>query len=121
MLTSIKTNNFAGDKSKELATMYFRVAIILFGAQLLFGLVAALQFIVPGHGQASGDLWQQGLKSQHRYFTTLRDEIRLIIEDMGTIDQASKQVGLNEENNWELFPQYHRRNITASFVQLEWE
>ena len=48
MLTSIKTNAFSGDKSKELAMMYFRVAVILFGAQLLFGLVAALQFLVPG-------------------------------------------------------------------------
>jgi len=48
MLTSIKTNNFEGSKSKELAMMYFRVAIILFGAQLLFGLVAAIQFLVPG-------------------------------------------------------------------------
>ena len=48
MLTSIKTNSFAGSKSKELGMMYFRVAIILFGAQLLFGLVAAFQFIFPG-------------------------------------------------------------------------
>ncbi len=48
MLTSIKTNSFEGNKSKELGMMYFRVAIILFGAQLLFGLVAALQFLVPG-------------------------------------------------------------------------
>ncbi|MCD6135733.1 cbb3-type cytochrome c oxidase subunit I, partial [Candidatus Bipolaricaulota bacterium] len=48
MLASIKTNEFAGDKSKELAMMYFRVAIILFGAQLLMGLIAALQFLVPG-------------------------------------------------------------------------
>jgi len=48
MLTSIKTNQFEGNKSKELAMMYFRVAIILFGAQLLFGLVAAFQFIFPG-------------------------------------------------------------------------
>ena len=48
MLTSIKTNEFAGDKSKELAMMYFRVAIILFGAQLLMGLIAALQFMAPG-------------------------------------------------------------------------
>ena len=48
MLTSIKTNEFARDKSKELAMMYFRVAIILFGAQLLMGLIAAFQFIVPG-------------------------------------------------------------------------
>jgi len=40
---------------------------------------------------------------------------------MGTIDQASKQVGLEEEKNWELFSRYHRRNVTAAFVQLEWE
>jgi len=48
MLTSIKTNEFAGSESKKLAMMYFRVAIILFGAQLLMGLIAAIQFIVPG-------------------------------------------------------------------------
>jgi len=48
MLTSIKTNEFVGDKSKKLAMMYFRVAIILFGAQLLMGLIAAIQFLVPG-------------------------------------------------------------------------
>jgi len=48
MLTSIKTNDFAGNQSKELAMMYFRVAIVLFGAQLLMGLIAAIQFLVPG-------------------------------------------------------------------------
>jgi len=48
MLTSIKTNSFAGNKGKELGMMYFRVAIILFGAQLLMGLIAAIQFLVPG-------------------------------------------------------------------------
>jgi len=47
MLTSIKTNSFNGNKSKELAMMYFRVALILFGAQLLMGLIAAIQFIFP--------------------------------------------------------------------------
>ncbi len=48
MLTSIKTNNFDGCKSKELGMMYFRVAIVLFGAQLIMGLIAAIQFVVPG-------------------------------------------------------------------------
>jgi nitric oxide reductase subunit B len=47
MLTSIKENQFGGEKSKELAMMYFRVAIILFGAQLLMGLIAATQFLYP--------------------------------------------------------------------------
>jgi len=80
-----------------------------------------LNFVIPGHGEASSDKWQQGLTKQLNYFTLLRDEIRVIIEDLGTIDQASKQVGILEQNSWELFEHYHRRNITASFVQLEWE
>jgi nitric oxide reductase subunit B len=48
MLTSIKTNEFAGNKGKELGMMYFRVAVVLFGAQLLMGLIAAIQFLAPG-------------------------------------------------------------------------
>jgi len=48
MLNSIKTNHFEGNASKKLAMMYFRVAVILFGAQLLMGLIAAIQFLAPG-------------------------------------------------------------------------
>ncbi len=80
-----------------------------------------LNYVVPGHGTASKDLWQQGLDDQIRYFTTLRDQIRVIIADLGTIDQATKQVGITEQNSWELFEQYNRRNVTAAFVELEWE
>ena len=47
MLNSIKVNQFEGSKSKHIAMMYFRVAIVLFGAQLLMGLIAAIQFIYP--------------------------------------------------------------------------
>ena len=47
MLASIKTNSLTNEGQK-LGMMYFRVAIILFGAQLLMGLIAAFQFLVPG-------------------------------------------------------------------------
>lgn len=80
-----------------------------------------VNYVVPGHGEASNDLWQQGLSDQLRYFNVLRDGIREIIADFGTIDQAVQQVGLGEKQHWELFDQYHSRNITSSFVQLEWE
>jgi len=46
MLTSIKTNKLTNNGQK-LGMMYFRVAIILFGAQLLMGLIAAIQFLYP--------------------------------------------------------------------------
>ncbi|RLA76296.1 MAG: nitric-oxide reductase [Epsilonproteobacteria bacterium] len=47
MLASIKTHELKYE-SQKLGMMYFRVAIILFGAQLLMGLIAAFQFLVPG-------------------------------------------------------------------------
>lgn len=80
-----------------------------------------LNCVVPGHGEATHTQWQQGLSDQIRYFTVLRNEIREVINNMGTIDEATQSVGLQESKSWELFQQYHRRNITASFVELEWE
>ena len=41
-------NNHLTSESKQLATWYFTFAAILFGAQLLFGLVAAIQYVMPG-------------------------------------------------------------------------
>jgi len=78
-------------------------------------------YVIPGHGPAGCNQWQQGLKDELRYFRIIRSEIREIIADLGTIDQATETVGLQERAHWELFDQYHRRNITASFVELEWE
>lgn len=40
-------NNLLSE-SKKLGTMYFFVAAVLFGAQILFGLVAGTQFVYPG-------------------------------------------------------------------------
>ena len=41
-------NSYLKSESKKLATWYFTVAATLFGAQLLFGLVAAIQYVMPG-------------------------------------------------------------------------
>ena len=79
-----------------------------------------LSAVIPGHGPAT-DNWRQAFLNQLRYLSILRDEIRVIIADLGTIEEASKTVGLQEQEQWELFDNYHRRNVTASFVELEWE
>ncbi len=41
-------NSYLTTESKKLATWYFTFAAIIFGAQLLFGLVAATQYVIPG-------------------------------------------------------------------------
>lgn len=80
-----------------------------------------INYVVPGHGPAGKDQWQQGLDEQLSYLKTLREQIRQIIYDFGTIDEATSTVGLKMKDDWLLFEQYHRRNVTAAFVELEWE
>ncbi len=46
MVGSIKKNEFKYE-SEKLAMMYYRVAIILLGAQLLMGMIIAIQFLYP--------------------------------------------------------------------------
>ena len=41
-------NNTLTSESKQLATWYFTFAAIIFGAQLVFGVVAAIQYVMPG-------------------------------------------------------------------------
>lgn len=77
--------------------------------------------IVPGHGAAFKSSESVGWQNLLNYLTTIREEIRLIIQDMGTIEEAIASVGQQEAEKWKLFEDYHRRNVTAAFVELEWE
>jgi quinoprotein relay system zinc metallohydrolase 2 len=76
---------------------------------------------IPGHGKvlkANGvDAWQKQL----HYLSTMRTQIREIIYNFGTIDEATQSVGTEHHDHWLLFDDYHRRNVTAAFVELEWE
>lgn len=80
-----------------------------------------LMTVIPGHGTVQGENWQTAITKQRDYFVSIRQQIRDIIFDFGTIEQASKTVGVEQKTKWLLFDHYHKRNITASFVELEWE
>ena len=80
-----------------------------------------LNTVIPGHGSVQGKDWQTALNKQRNYFSAVRQQIRDIIFDFGTIDHATKTVALDQQSQWLLFDEYHKRNITASFVELEWE
>jgi len=77
--------------------------------------------IIPGHGPAFNGEQSKGWQNLLHYLTTVREEIRAIINDLGTIEQAIATVGTQEAEKWKLFEEYHRRNVTAAFVELEWE
>ncbi len=84
----------------------------------LEGLHASI--VVPGHGPAGSD-WEAALGDQRRYLETLARGVREEIRRGGSIRRAVESVGLGERDNWLLFDRYHGRNVTAAFVELEWE
>lgn len=84
--------------------------------------IAALDVktVVPGHGPVRED-WQAALGRQRAYLEVVANGVRREIRSGGTIRRAMESVGQGERENWLLFDEYHGRNVTAAFVELEWE
>ncbi len=76
--------------------------------------------VVPGHGPVLED-WRPALDAQRRYLQALADGVREVINRRGTIEDAVASVGRDEAGQWLLYDDYHGRNVTAAFVELEWE
>jgi quinoprotein relay system zinc metallohydrolase 2 len=76
--------------------------------------------VVPGHG-ANSMAWPDAAKPIQHYLAVIRDEIRVLIKDNRTLSDATASVGLSEKGAWQLFDDYHARNVSAAFAELEWE
>lgn len=76
--------------------------------------------VVPGHGPKTMEL-PQALAPEQRYLSTIADDVRAQIAEGKTLEQATKSAGFTEEDAWKLFDQYHVRNVTAAYAELEWE
>jgi len=80
----------------------------------------AATHIVPGHGGVTRD-WPGASAPEQRYLEQLRVETRAALRARKTLQEAVDTVGGGERGAWLLFDQYHRRNVTAAFAELEWE
>jgi quinoprotein relay system zinc metallohydrolase 2 len=76
--------------------------------------------VIAGHGDA-GAAWREAMAEQERYLRVLLDETRAAIRAKRTIQQAVAEVGTAEKDKWLLYDNFHRRNVTASYAELEWE
>ncbi|MCP3870724.1 MAG: quinoprotein relay system zinc metallohydrolase 2 [Gammaproteobacteria bacterium] len=76
--------------------------------------------VVPGHGPVT-HRWMDALAAQRRYLKKVVTGIREVIRNNGSITQAVSQVANGERENWLLFEENHGRNVTTSFVEIEWE
>jgi hypothetical protein len=65
--------------------------------------------------------WHSALINQRRYLEHIATGIREVINRGGDIAEAVASVGVDEGPNWLLFNEFHGRNVTAVFAELEWE
>lgn len=78
------------------------------------------KLVIPGHGRLVKD-WPVSLQPQKAYLEQLASEIKVMIKQGKTLEYAIEHVGLSAKNNWQLFEQFHRKNVTIAFAELEWE
>lgn len=76
--------------------------------------------VVPGHGPASAP-WPGALAAQRRYLRAVASGARELIAAGESIAEAPAKVAQEERRNWRLFDEFHARNVTAAFAELEWE
>ncbi len=75
---------------------------------------------VPGHGGLQRN-WPEALHAQTAYLTRLRDDVRAAIREGRSMRQAVSSVRAEKSGGWKLLEDYHRRNVTAGYAELEWE
>jgi quinoprotein relay system zinc metallohydrolase 2 len=75
---------------------------------------------VPGHGPAAV-AWPAAAFPERRYLEAVARDTRAAIKAGIGIANAYRQVANSERGHWLLFDEYHPRNVTASYKELEWE
>lgn len=75
--------------------------------------------VVPGHGPAAA-VWPAALERQRAYLEGLAGALRVMIAQGVRMDEAVSQVDA-PDGDWKLVDDFHQRNATAAFTELEWE
>jgi len=76
--------------------------------------------VIPGHGPHAMEL-PEALQPEQRYLAAIATDVRRLIKEGKTLEDATKTAGFSERDAWKLFDHYHVRNVTAAFAELEWE
>ena len=75
--------------------------------------------IVPGHGPVSTK--KMALMKIKHYLITLRAAVTTAIKNQINLATASKTLLLDHAQDWQLFDEFHQRNIITAYTELEWE
>ena len=73
---------------------------------------------IPGHGRALD--WPEAMAAEEHYLRRLRDDVRAAIKAKRTLAETLASFDEGREQ-WLLFDQFHKRNVSAAYAELEWD
>jgi len=76
--------------------------------------------VIPGHGSLVTD-WPKSMQPEKEYLSALLLETRAAIKKGVFLEDAVSLIGLSFKNKWKLFDEFHRKNVTKAYAELEWE
>lgn len=77
------------------------------------------RMFVPGHGR--GDNRPAVLAAQERYLRRLESGVKAALAARKSLAQTVATLGQEESGAWLLCEEFHRRNVTAAYAELEWD
>lgn len=78
------------------------------------------KIVIPGHGSLVTD-WPKSMQPEKEYLNALLIEVRAAIKKGVFLEDAVSTVGLSFKDRWKLFDEFHRKNVTKVYAELEWE
>ena len=71
--------------------------------------------------RASAAARPSATEPEERYLAKVADGVRKALKDKKTIQEAIEGVAWDEKDKWQQFENFHRRTVTATYAELEWE
>ena len=77
------------------------------------------EYIIPGHGEIKNK--EDAINPMLNYFNNLITQIRKFHSESKDLNYALKNTLVKNKHNWLLYEEYHPRNVSRTFTELEWE
>jgi len=76
--------------------------------------------VIPGHGAIDRN-WPEGMQAQKSYLQNLAQEMRVQIKQGIYLEDVLKNIDKKAAKGWLLFNDFHKKNLSSAFAELEWE
>ncbi|NOQ13471.1 MAG: quinoprotein relay system zinc metallohydrolase 2 [Methyloprofundus sp.] len=76
--------------------------------------------VIPGHGPIVRD-WPESMQAEKHYLQYLQKVIRYKIKQGIYLEDVMQTVDYPAKDQWQLFSDFHKKNLSSAYAELEWE